>query len=234
MRLFILAWKSKNKEKALCAVKKVTDRGKTDRVAKETKEKKVRKAAIEKSQRTLAEIAKKNCNLSSHMVIKKLTGQTFQTAPKPHNQLLFADVAKNTGVTPVRRTAVRKIAGSHVHVLGDMAKKDGHNEVHRVTIEKPTNPGGENDRKGGFDIFPIGESGKRNRINIFPIGEDGGRNRMSTFPAGENSTQKDFIVFPNGEDDIKNRIRIFPNGEKVNRRVIASVLNVNTYRKVNL
>ena len=48
MELFTPAWKSENEEKALAAVKKITDQKKLAQVAKKAKNWKVRKVAVEK------------------------------------------------------------------------------------------------------------------------------------------------------------------------------------------
>ncbi|MDR1676696.1 MAG: hypothetical protein LBR86_09550 [Tannerella sp.] len=121
MGLFIPAWKSKNAEKALRAVEKMTDPEKLARIAKEAKRRDTCMAAVEKltDQTALVDVAKHAGKwFVREAAVKKVTDQT-----------VLADIAKNDGDSYVRKAAINSEHFTDPDLLADVAKNAGDAEV---------------------------------------------------------------------------------------------------------
>jgi hypothetical protein len=149
--LFKPAWQGKNTDKAIAAVKKLTDQNEIARAAKEAPWFLTRKAAIEKlaDQTILADIAIKDINVGD-TAVERLTDQTelirvvknckdqhicMAAAEKLTDQALaqglFAILAKNDKDWTVRKAAVNRLTVKTV--LADIAKDN--NEKIEVAME---------------------------------------------------------------------------------------------------
>jgi hypothetical protein len=112
MGLFTPAWKSKNKEKALRAIEKMTDQKKLAKVAKTAESWEVRKRAVWKitDQSMLVDVAKNDGDSRVRKAaVEELTDQSA-----------LADIAKNDKDSDVRKAAVEKLTDKSA--LADVAK----------------------------------------------------------------------------------------------------------------
>jgi hypothetical protein len=142
MGLFSPAWKSKNEEKALKAIEKMTDQRKLERAARDAYCRRARQAAIEKltDQTVLADIAKNDKDwYVRETAVKELTDQAVLT-----------DISIND-IYDVRRTAIAKLTGKECDMseavvekltdqawIADVAKNDKVYYVRLAAITKLT------------------------------------------------------------------------------------------------
>ena len=126
MGLFKPAWKSKNTQKALWAVAKMTDQTKLARAARESTDWIVRRAAVEKltDQTILADIA----------INDKVNDVRKTTVEKLTDQKLLADIAKNDNFSDVRKTAVEKLTDQTM--LTDVAKNANNYDIRLRALQK--------------------------------------------------------------------------------------------------
>jgi DUF917 family protein len=130
MGLFTPAWKSKNEEKALRAVEKMTDRKKLEEVAKTAENGKVRRAAVKKitDQSVLADIARNDkdsdvCKAAVEKIIDlspsigeivkvdkdELKKFRLAAVEKLTDQSVLADIAKNAEDEYLREAAIHRL-----------------------------------------------------------------------------------------------------------------------------
>jgi hypothetical protein len=128
MGLFTPAWKSKNEERALRAVRKMTSQKKLAKVVKNSEHLRVPVVAVKKltNQTLLADIAKS----AKDWYVRKAATE------KLTDQTLLADIAKNDSHADVRNAAVEKLTDQSL--LADVAKKDSNEYVRKAAVEKLT------------------------------------------------------------------------------------------------
>jgi hypothetical protein len=139
MGLFTPAWKSKNTDKAVKAVAKITDQKKLERIALEAPDGHARHAAVKEitDQSALADVAKNSeSGLVRVAAVEKIRTAEITAVEKITDQSALTEFAKNSEFGSVREAAVKKLFAKLD--LADVAKKAKYGYIRQVAVEKIT------------------------------------------------------------------------------------------------